>query len=69
MGNLRIGPYLAFVSKFWAVEDVITRCRTASGHVDGAGLATCETKLMGFSVVRRISSVCVFSFSNWLRKC
>jgi hypothetical protein len=24
MGNLRIGPYVAFVSKFWAVEDVIT---------------------------------------------
>jgi hypothetical protein len=42
MGNLRIGPYLAFVSKFWAVEDVITRCRTASGHVDGVGLATCD---------------------------
>jgi hypothetical protein len=37
-GNLRIGPYLAFVSKFWAVEDVITRSRTASGYVDGAGL-------------------------------
>jgi hypothetical protein len=36
MGNLRIGPYLAFVSKFWAVEDLITRSRTASGHVDGA---------------------------------
>jgi hypothetical protein len=37
MGNLRIGPYVAFVSKFWAVEDVITRSRTASGHVDGVG--------------------------------
>jgi hypothetical protein len=36
MGDLRIGPYVAFVSKFWAVEDVITRSRTASGHVDGA---------------------------------
>jgi hypothetical protein len=24
MGNLRIGSYVAFVSKFWAVEDVIT---------------------------------------------
>ena len=42
MGNLRIGPYVAFVSKFWAVEDVITRSRTASGHVDGAGLATLD---------------------------
>jgi len=30
MGTLRIGPYVAFVSKFWAVEDVITRDRTAS---------------------------------------
>jgi hypothetical protein len=40
--NLRIGPYLALVSKFWAVEDVITRSRTASGHVDGADLATCD---------------------------
>jgi hypothetical protein len=39
MGDLRIGPYVAFVSKFWAVEDVITRSRTASGHVDGAVLA------------------------------
>ena len=36
MGNLRIGPYLAFVSKSWAVEDVITRSRTASGDVVGA---------------------------------
>jgi hypothetical protein len=33
MGNLRIGPCLAFVS----VEDVITRSGTASGHVDGVG--------------------------------
>jgi hypothetical protein len=41
MGNLH-WPYAAFVSKFWAVEDVITRSRTASGHVDGAGLATCD---------------------------
>src|SRR5262249_60131503 len=32
-------PYLGFVSEFWAVEDVITRSRTASGHVDGAVLA------------------------------
>jgi hypothetical protein len=30
MGNLH-WPYAAFVSKFWAVEDVITRSRTASG--------------------------------------
>src|SRR5262245_21067834 len=37
--NLCIGPYLGVVSKFWAVEDVITRSRTASGHVDGAVLA------------------------------
>src|SRR5262249_25964965 len=37
MVTLRIGPYLAFVSKFWAGEDVITRSRTASGHVDGGG--------------------------------
>ena len=37
LGNLRIGPYVAFVSKFGAVEDVITRSRAASGHVDGAG--------------------------------
>src|SRR5262249_26195208 len=37
--NLRIGPYPGVVSKFWAVEDVITRSRTASGHVDGAVLA------------------------------
>ena len=36
MDNLRIGPYVAFVSKFWAVEDLITRYRTASGHVDAA---------------------------------
>jgi hypothetical protein len=36
MGNLRIGPYVALVSKFWVVEDVISRSRTASGHVDGA---------------------------------
>ena len=35
MGNLR--PYLAFVSKFWAGEDGITRSRTASSHVDGGG--------------------------------
>ena len=42
MGDLRIGPYVAFVSKFWAVEDVITRSRTASGHVNGAGLLTCD---------------------------
>jgi hypothetical protein len=42
MHNLRIGPYVAFGSKFWVVEDVITRGRTASGHVDGAGLATCD---------------------------
>jgi hypothetical protein len=37
MGNLRIGPYLVFVSKLGAVEHVITRSRTASGHVDGVG--------------------------------
>ena len=42
MDNLRIGPYVAFVSKFWAVEDLITRYRTASGHVDAAELATCD---------------------------
>ena len=30
------------VQKFSAIEDVITRSRTASGHVDGAGLATCD---------------------------
>jgi Chromate transporter len=36
MGNLRIGPYFAFLSKFWVVEHVITRSRTASGYVDGA---------------------------------
>jgi hypothetical protein len=40
MGNLPIGPYLEFVSKFWAVEDVITRNRTASGHVDVVDVAT-----------------------------
>jgi hypothetical protein len=40
MANLRIGPYLAFVSKFWAVEDVITRSPTASGHVDVVDVAT-----------------------------
>ena len=34
MGNLRIGPYVAFASKFWVVEDVITRGRTASGYVN-----------------------------------
>jgi hypothetical protein len=31
MGNLRIGPYVAFGSKFWVAEDVITRSRTTSG--------------------------------------
>jgi hypothetical protein len=36
MGNLRIGPYFAFLSKFWVVGHVITRSRTASGYVDGA---------------------------------
>jgi len=36
MGNLRIGPYV-FVSKFWAVEHVITRSRTATSLADGAG--------------------------------
>jgi hypothetical protein len=30
MGDLRIGSYVAFVSKFWAVENVITRSRTAT---------------------------------------
>ena len=40
MDNLRIGPYVAFVSKFWAVEDLITTNRTASGHVDGVDVAT-----------------------------
>jgi len=39
MGNLRIGPYVAFVSKFWAVEDVITRSRTASDMWMGPKLA------------------------------
>ena len=42
MGNLRIGLYV-FVSKFWAVEDVITRGRTASGHVNGADDLVCST--------------------------
>jgi hypothetical protein len=36
MGNLRIGPYFAFLSKFWVVGHVITRSRTASGYVDRA---------------------------------
>jgi hypothetical protein len=36
MGNLRIGPYFAFLSKFWVVGHVITRSRTASGYVEGA---------------------------------
>jgi len=31
MDHLRIGPYVVFVSKFWVVEDVITRRPTASG--------------------------------------
>jgi hypothetical protein len=35
MGNLRIGPYVAFASKFRVAEEVITRSRTASGQVDG----------------------------------
>jgi hypothetical protein len=39
MGNLDIGPYVVFVSKFWAVEDVITRSRTASGMWMGPKLA------------------------------
>jgi len=43
MVTLRIGPYLAFISKFWAVEDVITRSRTASGHVDGADDLLCSS--------------------------
>jgi tripartite-type tricarboxylate transporter receptor subunit TctC len=33
MGTSASAPYVALVSKFWVVEDVITRSRTASGHV------------------------------------
>jgi len=42
MGNLsiRIRPYVAFVSKFWAVENLITRSPAASGHVDVVDAAT-----------------------------
>jgi hypothetical protein len=36
MGTSASAPYVALVSKFWVVEDVITRSRTASGHVMGA---------------------------------
>ena len=43
MGNLRIGPYVAFASKFWVVEDVITRGRTASGYVNGADDLLCSS--------------------------
>ena len=42
MGNLRIGPCVAFVSKSGLSKDVITRSRTASGYADGTGLATCD---------------------------
>ena len=48
MGNLRIGPYVALVSKFWVVEDVITRSRTASGHVDGAADDASTAKIDGW---------------------
>jgi tripartite-type tricarboxylate transporter receptor subunit TctC len=33
MGTSASAPYVALVSKFWVAEDVITRSRTASGHV------------------------------------
>jgi hypothetical protein len=42
MGNPPHRP-LCFVSKFWAVENVVTRGRTASGHVNGADDLVCSS--------------------------
>ena len=48
MGTSASAPYVALVSKFWVVEDVITRSRTASGHVDGAADDASTAKIDGW---------------------
>jgi len=58
MADLRIGPCVAFVSKFWAVEDVITRSRTASGHVDGAGTGHWRRDLIVVAVAEPVEHGC-----------
>ena len=47
MGTSASAPMLRWF-QFWVVEDVITRSRTASGHVDGAADDASTAKIDGW---------------------